>query len=136
MDIPTTTDLFSHPVSEPLTTGILPSQTLGAYVDSGKIISPEPIFGGQIQPASIDLRLGKVAYEVRASFLPGHSTIDKKIRDLLIRKVSLEDSAVFAPNSVFIVPLIESLALPQDVSGKANPKSTTGRLDIFTRLIT
>ena len=128
-------DLFSRPVPEPPSTGILPSQVLDAFVDSGKIICP-PLLPGQIQPASIDLRLGNVAYLVRASFLPGRSTVGAKIRDLLIKEVSLEESAVFAPNSVYIVPLLENLALPPDVSGKANPKSTTGRLDIFTRLIT
>jgi dCTP deaminase len=117
-------------------TGIFPSQMLSDFVDTGKIISPEPLLSGQIQPASIDLRLGKVGYEVRASFLPGNATVESKIRGLLIRKVSLEESTVFAPNSVFIVPLVESLALPPGISGKANPKSTTGRLDIFIRLLT
>jgi dCTP deaminase len=131
-----TLDLFSPADSQPLTTGILPSQVIRTFIDTGKIISSEPIFDNQIQPASIDLRIGKIAYQVRASFLPGQSTIERKIRDLLIRQVRLEDSAVLPPNSVFIVPLIERLALPVDVSGKANPKSTTGRLDIFTRLIT
>jgi dCTP deaminase len=135
MEAPTL-NLFSEAESEPFATGILPSQAIRTLIDTGKIISNEPIFDSQIQPASIDLRLGKIAYQVRASFLPGQSTIERKIRDLLIRQVSLEDSAVFAPNSVFIVPLVERLALPADVSGKANPKSTTGRLDIFTRLIT
>src|SRR5437667_7981208 len=76
------------------------------------------------------------AFQVSASFLPGHATIGRKINDLLIKRISLDGSAVFEPRSVFIVPLIESLRLPSDVSGKANPKSTTGRLDIFTRLIT
>ena len=131
-----TSDLFAQAQPKPLATGILPSQIIKTFVDTGKVISPEPLSDGQYQPASLDLRLGKVAYQVRASFLPGNSTIRSRIRDLLIREVSLEESVVFAPNSVFIVPLVESLALPQDVSGKANPKSTTGRLDIFTRLIT
>src|SRR5216117_4523500 len=75
-------------------------------------------------------------HSVSASFLPGRATIGRKINDLLIRRISLDGSAVFEPRSVFIVPLIESLRLPSDVWGKANPKSTTGRLDIFTRLIT
>jgi len=131
-----TSNLFPPAESEALSTGILPSQTIRTFIDTGKIISPEPVADSQIQPASLDLRLGKVAYQVRASFLPGQSTIGRKIRDLLIREVSLVDSAVLERSSVFIVPLIESLALPADVSGKANPKSTTGRLDVFTRLIT
>jgi dCTP deaminase len=129
--------LFSQSKPEPLATGILPSQTIRTFIDAGKIISPVEVADDQIQPASIDLRLGKVAYEVRASFLPSQSTIHGKIRDLLIREINLEEtSATFSKNSVFVVPLIESLDLPADVWGQANPKSTTGRLDIFTRLIT
>lgn len=122
--------------TDAVSTGIFPSQMLAEFVDSGRIITPEPLLPGQIQPASIDLRLGKVAYEVRASFLPGDCTVESKVRDLLIRKLSIEDSTVFPPNSVFIVRLAESLALPSNIYGKANPKSTTGRLDIFTRLLT
>lgn len=134
---PLNTTLFDQLEGEALDTGILPSQTIRAYIDSGKIISPAPITEKQIQPASVDLRLGGKAYEVRASFLPGPQlTIRKKIEDLLIREVDLEPQAVLPKGSVFIVPLIESLALPGRVWGKANPKSTTGRLDIFTRLIT
>lgn len=129
-------DLFPQAKQEPLNTGILPSQVIQSFIDSGKIISPLPIDKDQIQPASMDLRLGREAFQISASFLPGNSTIEKKINDLLIRKIPLEESAVFEPRSVFIVPLIESLRLPSDVWGKANPKSTTGRLDIFTRLIT
>jgi dCTP deaminase len=128
-------DLFSQTKPD-LATGILPSQTIRQFIDSGRVISPVPITDSQIQPASIDLRLGRKAYQVRASFLPGRSTIEKKIQDLVIREIDLEPGAVFATTSVFIVPLIESLDLPNDVSGMANPKSTTGRLDIFTRLIT
>jgi dCTP deaminase len=117
-------------------TGILPSQAIRSLVDGKRITSQIPIDNDQIQPASIDLRLGREAYQVRASFLPGKAPIAQKIRDLLIQRIDLTGSAVLAPGSVFIVPLIESLALPSDVYGKANPKSTTGRLDIFTRLIT
>src|SRR6202453_2145575 len=120
---------------KPDTTGILPFQAIQGLVDSGAIIAPG-FDGNQIQPASIDLRLGKKAFQIGASFLPGRSPIEGKIRDLLIREIDLEDSAVLEPRSVFLVPLMESLRLPGDVSGVANPKSTTGRLDIFTRLIT
>ena len=116
--------------------GILPSQAIRALVENKRVTSSFPIDDGQIQPASVDLRLGREAYQVRASFLPGKSTISKKIHDLLIQKLDLTGSAVLEPGSVFIVPLLESLNLPSDVYGKANPKSTTGRLDIFTRLIT
>lgn len=117
--------------------GILPSQVLRRFVDSGKIIAPShPITAGQIQPASIDLRLGRKAYQVDASFLPGKFVVEKKIHDWFKREVSLDQPTVFHPGEVYIVPLIEGLALPPNVRGKANPKSTTGRLDIFTRLMT
>ena len=122
--------------AEQNTAGILPSQAIRSLVENKRITSSFSIDDSQIQPASIDLRLGREAYQVRASFLPGKSTIAKKIHDLLIQKVDLTGSAVLEPGSVFIVPLLESLALPSDIYGKANPKSTTGRLDIFTRLIT
>ena len=117
--------------------GILPSQVLRRFVDTGKILSPSyPIQPNQIQPSSIDLRLGRKAYHVEASFLPGKFTASKKINDWLKAEVSLDEPKVFHPGEVYIVPLIEGLSLPPRVRGKANPKSTTGRLDIFTRLIT
>lgn len=128
-------DSFPRPKPETLTTGVLPCQAIQGLIDGGSITAPD-LDSNQIQPASIDLRLGKKAFQIGASFLPGHSPIEGKIRDLLIREIGLEDSAVLEPRSVFLVPLIESLRLPIDVSGIANPKSTTGRLDIFTRLIT
>src|SRR5262249_46310480 len=90
----------------------------------------------QIQPASLDLRLGEVAYRVRASFLPGpRTTVAERIDDLKLHEFSLADGAVLETACVYIVPLIESLALPNDVAASANPKSSTGRLDVFTRVI-
>jgi len=122
---------------EPRSTGILPSQGIGELVRTGRIRSSTPIADDQIQPASIDLRLGRVAYRVQASFLPGRSsTIFTKIRNLQLAEIDLGKPALLEKGAVFIVPLIESLLLPPDIRGKANPKSTTGRLDIFTRLIT
>jgi dCTP deaminase len=132
-DSPFVDEPVARPKSE--TTGILPFQAIQGLIDSGAIIAPN-FDVNQIQPASIDLRLGKKAFQIAASFLPGRSPIEGKIKDLLIREIDLEDSAVLEPRSVFLVPLMESLRLPADVSGIANPKSTTGRLDVFTRLIT
>ncbi|OFV97848.1 MAG: 2'-deoxycytidine 5'-triphosphate deaminase [Acidobacteria bacterium RIFCSPLOWO2_02_FULL_60_20] len=107
------------------------------FIASGRIacrVPPEP---KQIQPASLDLRLGATAYRVRASFLPGkNSSVDEKIRDLGMTEIDLRPGAVFEKRCVYIVPLMEEWFLPEEVSGKANPKSTTGRLDLFTRLIT
>ena len=90
----------------------------------------------QIQPASLDLRLGKVAYRVRASFLPGpRTTVAERIAELKLHEIALTDGAVLETNCVYIVPLLESLALPDDIAAAANPKSSTGRLDVFTRVI-
>ncbi len=119
------------------TTGILPSQAIRQFVQSERIRSSAEIGEEQVQPASIDLRLGPVAHRVRASFLPGpKSTVEEKIPGLQIAQVDLSAGAIFERGCVYIVPLMETLALPHDVEARANPKSTTGRLDIFMRLIT
>ena len=90
----------------------------------------------QIQPASLDLRLGEIAYRVRASFSPGpRSTVAERIDELKLHEFALGDGAVLETGCVYIVPLIESLALPADIAAAANPKSSTGRLDVFTRVI-
>jgi len=121
----------------PFTTGVLPSQTIRRLITTGRLSSPVEITEDQIQPASIDLRLGPVAYRVQASFLPGrYSTVEKKVKDLQIAEIDLTKPTLLEKGCVFIVPLLEELALPGDTVVKANPKSTTGRLDIFTRLIT
>ncbi len=96
----------------------------------------EPLGEGQVQPASLDLRLGAVAHRVRASFLPGPKlTVAERLKNVLLHTIDLTDGAVLETGCVYIVPLLESLALPQGLSASANPKSSTGRLDIFTRVI-
>src|SRR5690349_6786368 len=118
-------------------TGILAAQHIDALVARRWIEVSSPLEADQVQPASIDLRLGKIAYEVSASFLPGmNGRVNSRVQDLLIREVSLTPSAVLRRNSIYIIPLQERLALPGNHWGRANPKSTTGRLDILTRLIT
>jgi len=120
-----------------VTTGILPSQDIEGLIKNGAIASSCPLSPEQIQPASIDLRLGPVAHRVRASFLPGKSaSVAGKIEHLVMHDICISKPAVLEKGCVCIVPLLEELRLPKDLSGKANPKSTTGRLDIFTRLIT
>jgi dCTP deaminase len=118
--------------------GVLSSRQIGAMVDSGEIRVAAPLAHGQIQPASLDLRLGTKAYRVRASFLPGRDrAVSDSLSALAYDEMSLEgDGSILERDCVYVVPLMESLALPDDVSGAANPKSSTGRLDIFTRLIT
>jgi len=130
-------DLFSDAPPGPRKVGILPSQEILELIRNGKLRSRIEIGENQIQPASVDLRLGNIAYEVEASFLPSRSsTVSAKIRELRVGEIDLSTPATLAKDAVFIVPVVESLALPPDISGKANPKSTTGRLDIFVRLMT
>jgi len=131
-------DLFPQIVKpEPRRAGILPSQEIRELIRNGKIRSSTEISDDQIQPASIDLRLGSVAYQVLASFLPNRkSLLRPKIKEFQVEEIDLRQPALLRREKVYIVPLIESLDLPSDMSGKANPKSTTGRLDIFTRLMT
>jgi dCTP deaminase len=115
--------------------GILPDRMIAALAADGGILPATEFVPGQIQPASLDLRLGDVAYRVRASFLPGSSTVAKRIDELKLHEFALSDGAVLETGCVYIVPLLESLALPEEISAAANPKSSTGRLDVFTRVI-
>src|SRR5438105_7062461 len=121
-----------------LTTGLLPSQLLREAVAQGReILSPQPIGDDQIQPASIDLRLGEIAHRVRASFLPGaRASVRDKLERLSMHRVDLTQGAVLEKDCVYIVPLLEHLALRKRVSAMANPKSSIGRLDVFARVIT
>jgi len=123
--------------------GVLPYQSLRAAADAGWITATAPIDDKQFQPASLDLRLGPVAYQLRASFLPYRETVQARLdateagdSELVIDRISLESGATLQRGSVYLVPLLERLALPPSVRGRCNPKSTTGRLDVFTRVIT
>jgi len=118
------------------TKGILPDHMIADLAEHGGIRHERPFADDQIQPASLDLRLGPVAYRVRASFLPGpHTTVAARVAELTLHKIVLTDGAVLETGCVYIVPLLESLALPEDIEAAANPKSSTGRLDVFTRVI-
>jgi dCTP deaminase len=131
-----TENLFQ--VRQPTGHGILPSQEILDFVQKG-IICGQDISEDQIQPSSIDLRLANQAFKVRASFLPGKSTTlyNKAVaKGMLLDTIDLSSPAMLERGAIYIIPLMESLNLPSDVYGIANPKSTTGRLDIFTRLIT
>src|SRR5262245_12615923 len=109
---------------------------IAALAEAGAIPRAYDFVPDQIQPASLDLRLGEVAYRVRASFLPGpRTTVAERIDGLKLHEIELGDGAVLETGCVYIVPLIESLALPDDIAAAANPKSSTGRLDVFTRVI-
>ncbi|WP_027237309.1 2'-deoxycytidine 5'-triphosphate deaminase [Leisingera caerulea] len=118
-------------------TGVLPSQTIENMLESGDITVSSPLVEGQVQPASLDLRLGTVAYRVRASFLAGQGrSVSDRLTEFEMHRISLDGGAVLEKGCVYVVPLMEGLALPQDVSAVANAKSSTGRLDLLTRTIT
>jgi dCTP deaminase len=117
--------------------GVLPDHLLAQAIDE-RVVSCDdhPIPPANVQPASLDLRLGDVAYRLRCSFLPGRLTIDEKVKEFIIDELDLSrDGAVLETNRPYLIPLRERLALPPDVRAKANPKSSTGRVDVFTRVI-
>lgn len=118
-------------------TGILPAHTIEAMFADGTIFAGTPPVSGQIQPASLDLRLGHTAFRVRASFLPGEGTsVMQRLEALKLHTFDISEGAVLETGCVYIVPLQETLDLSADISATANPKSSTGRLDVFTRVIT
>ena len=119
-------------------TGILPSHVLKRLIEAGReLTADEPIIAAQIQPASIDLRLGAKAWRVRASFLPGpHATVEDKLVSVFMHEVDLTQGAVLETGCVYIVELLERAEFSTRISGITNPKSSTGRIDVFTRLIT
>ncbi|EJW12453.1 Deoxycytidine triphosphate deaminase [Rhodovulum sp. PH10] len=121
----------------PADRGVLPDRMIASLISAGGIRTAGQTFDDdQIQPASLDLRLGEVAYRVRASFLPGPGTsVAQRIDTIKLHEITLGDGAVLETGCVYIVPLLESLALPADLGAAANPKSSTGRLDVFTRVI-
>lgn len=115
---------------------IWPSQRIEAALADGTITAPRPVEQGQVQPASLDLRLGSRAYRLPASFLPGPGrTVAERLRDLSTHEVDLTSPTVLERNCVHIIPLQEGLRLPKGTDARANPKSSSGRLDIFVRVI-
>ena len=117
--------------------GILPVQQIRDEIAAGHIRSSIPVTDAQLQPASMDLRLGTRGWRVRSSFLPGLGTsVAQKLDRFAMHQIDLTDGAVLERGCVYIVELQESLSLPDTLSAMANPKSSTGRLDVFTRLIT
>ena len=117
-------------------TGVLPDTAIRALIGTGALSAEPEVTAAQVQPASLDLRLGSVAYRVRASFLPGKATVGERLDDFTMHKVDLSDGAVLEKGCVYVVPLMERLELPTDIAAVANAKSSTGRLDLLTRLVT
>lgn len=116
--------------------GVVPAQGIAALHAAGAITAGMPFAPGQVQPASLDLRLGAEAFRVRASFLPGGAPVAERLRHFEMHRIDLSAGAVLEKGCVYVVPLVEGLALPGEISAVANAKSSTGRLDLFTRLIT
>ena len=117
--------------------GVLPAHGITNMVREKQIWASGDILDDQIQPASLDLRLGEVAYRIRASFLPGgKGAVQEKLEQLAYHRVDLKNGAVLETDCVYLVPLMEAVNLPERTAGFANPKSSTGRIDVFTRLIT
>ncbi|MBF9050049.1 2'-deoxycytidine 5'-triphosphate deaminase [Roseobacter sp. HKCCD9010] len=117
--------------------GVLPDHAIQGMLDRGEITIERPLTDDQIQPASLDLRLGSTAYRVRASFLAGGgASVAERLAEFEMHKVDLTEGAVLEKGCVYVVPLMEALALPEDISAVANAKSSTGRLDLLTRAIT
>ncbi|MGI9383315.1 MAG: 2'-deoxycytidine 5'-triphosphate deaminase [Methyloligellaceae bacterium] len=120
----------------PQSGGILPAQAILGLIEGGEIQSPEGVTPEQVQPASLDLRLGTTAIRIRASFLPGPDVrVADKLKSLALHEIDLQAGAVLETGCVYIVPLLEAMALSPDLSAACNPKSSTGRLDVFTRVI-
>jgi len=116
--------------------GVLPRQRIKTLIRRRMVQSSVEIEDTQIQPASLDLRLGTKAFRVPASFLPGKAkSVEEQLSELEYDEINLEAGAVLEKGTVYVVELMEFLRLPESVSALANPKSSTGRLDVFTRLI-
>ena len=140
-----TTSLFDEnetqqPVLSPGQThavGVLPAHGIENMIREKQIWASGGVLDDQIQPASLDVRLGDTAYRIRASFLPGENgQVMDKLSRLAYHKIDLTQGAVLETGCVYLVPLMEALALPERTAGFANPKSSTGRIDVFTRVIT
>jgi dCTP deaminase len=118
------------------TTGLFPRQDVVALVAQGGIVAAHPVLENQFQPASLDLRLGTRAYRLRASFLPGKgTTIERRLASVALHEIDISEGAVLERGCVYLVKLQEELNLPVDISCTTNPKSSTGRLDVFSRVI-
>ena len=116
--------------------GVLPIQDIRQLVSQQAVQTKYVIPTGNYQPASLDLRLGETAYSLQCSFLPHSATVMQKLPQLTIARIDIRDGAVLEKNRPYLIPLLEEIHLPPDLHARASPKSSTGRLDIFTRLIT
>lgn len=117
--------------------GVLNAETIDEAIRMGAITLARPLQEKQLQPASLDLTIGRRGWRVRASFLPppGARVADRLAKGLAMQEIDLSGGAVFERGCVYLVELAERLRLPSDIAGAANPKSSTGRIDVFVRLV-
>ncbi len=115
--------------------GYLPCQLIEQAHRQGMIQSREPIRAAQIQPVSLDLRLGPKAFRIQCSFLPENELVETKLKGVSLYDFDITDGGILEKNAIYLIPLMEELSLPPSLYGLANPKSSTGRLDMFTRVI-
>ena len=126
------TDLIAYLKGKP---GYLPCQLIEQVHRQGMIRSQETILASQIQPVSMDLRLGPKAYRIQCSFLPENEPVETKLKEVSLYDFDITDGGILEKNAIYLIPLMEELSLSSSLCGLANPKSSTGRLDMFTRVI-
>ena len=126
------TDLMAYLKGKP---GYLPCQLIEQVHRQGMIRSQETILASQIQPVSMDLRLGPKAYRIQCSFLPENEPVETKLKEVSLYDFDITDGGILEKNAIYLIPLMEELSLSSSLCGLANPKSSTGRLDMFTRVI-
>jgi len=115
--------------------GYLTNQSIELACHEGMIHSRVSLLASQFQPVSLDLRLGSHAYRIQSSFLPENDTVDTKLNEVKLYKIDLRDGGILEKGAIYLIPLLEELAFPEKFQGRTNPKSSTGRLDMFTRVI-
>lgn len=115
--------------------GYLADKSIELACHEGIIRAENTLLDSQFQPVSLDLRLGRKGYRVQSSFLPENESVEKKLKDVLLYEVDLRDGGILEKGAIYLIPLMEELDLPATVFGRTNPKSSTGRLDMFTRVI-
>ena len=115
--------------------GYLANQSIELACHEGMIHSRVTLLASQFQPVSLDLRLGSHAHRIQSSFLPENDTVDTKLNEVKLYEIDLRDGGILEKGAIYLIPLLEELAFPENFQGRTNPKSSTGRLDMFTRVI-
>ena len=115
--------------------GYLTNQSIELACHEGIINSRVSLLASQFQPVSLDLRLGTHAFRIQSSFLPENDTVEIKLNEVKLYEIDLRDGGILEKGAIYLIPLLEELDFPKNFQGRTNPKSSTGRLDMFTRVI-